>query len=289
MKKILIFGKNGQIGRELQKVLANSGNVIALGSAEADFTKPDLLSQTLQKLKPDIIVNAAAYTAVDKAESDKEQALLVNGIASGILAKEARRLGALLIHYSTDYVFNGESSSPYTEDHAPHPINVYGETKLYGEKAIQDADCNHLILRTSWVYGTRGNNFLLKMLQRAKEKNELRVVVDQIGSPTWSHQIAQATAQILERIENETGDKKWGIYHLTAAGHTSWHGFAEQIFSYYENKPKVTAILSREYPVPAPRPKYSVLSTLKLQKTFGLNMLAWEQSLQLCLTNLNRS
>ncbi len=200
MSRILITGTNGQVGFELLRSLAGLGTVIAAGRDELDLADPDAIRRTLRDTKPGLIVNAAAYTAVDKAEAEPELALAINGVAPGILAEEAKRLGAALIHYSTDYVFDGSKGAPYTEDDAPRPISAYGRTKLAGEHAIQAVGVPHLILRTSWVYGARGSNFLLTILRLAKEREELSIVDDQIGAPTWSRAIAMATAGILERL-----------------------------------------------------------------------------------------
>lgn len=293
MKNILILGKNGQVGYELQHTLTPLGSVTALDRSSADLSQQDSLVRTIRNLKPDIIVNAAAYTAVDKAESEQDLAMLINGKAPGILADEAKRLNAILIHYSTDYVFDGQSKTPYCENDTPKPLNIYGKTKLLGEQAIQASGCKHIILRTSWVYGTRGRNFLLTMLRLAKERSELKIVNDQFGAPTWSRNIAQKTAEIIMHILKDSSEEvKWGIYNLTASGQTSWHGFAKSIFEYYQFKnpsfqsPKLVEISSKEYPLPAQRPMYSLLSHQKLLHTFSLNMLDWELALKLCIKEI---
>jgi dTDP-4-dehydrorhamnose reductase len=287
--KILLTGKRGQVGWELQRTLAPLGEIIAVDRNTMDLTSPDLVRNVIREFKPNIIVNAAAYTAVEKAESESELAMAVNGIAPGIMAEEAKRLNALLVHYSTDYVFDGTKTSPYTEEDAPDPLNVYGKTKLAGEQAIQTVGATHLILRTSWVYGSRGKNFLLTIQRLAREKDELRIVDDQIGAPTWSRVIAESTALILAQsapappaqlvIENS------GTYHLTASGHTSWFGFARAILRELRIPavPKLTPIPSTEYPVTAKRPANSRLSNSKLHNMFRLNSPEWDAALGLCL------
>lgn len=237
--KILLTGVTGQIGWELQRALMTLGEVIPVGrnitnaSLRMDLVQPDTIRSIIREVKPDLIVNPAAYTAVDKAESEPELAMMVNGIAPGVMAEEAKRLGAAMVHYSTDYVFDGTSQVPYTESDIPNPQNVYGETKLAGEKAIQAVELPHLIFRTSWVYGMRGKNFLLTMLKLGKEREELRIVDDQIGAPTWSRAIAETTAQVLSGVSGNVSDflvDKGGLYHLSASGKTSWYGFARAIF-----------------------------------------------------------
>lgn len=292
MSRILLAGKNGQVGWELQRTLATLGNVIALDRHDMDLANPDSIRRAVRDHKPNLIVNAAAYTAVDKAEEEPDLAMANNGTAPGILAEEAKRLGAALIHYSTDYVFDGNKNVPYSEDDAPNPLNVYGKTKLAGELAIQAVGAPHLIFRTSWVYGVRGKNFFMTILRLAKERNELRVVNDQIGAPTWSCMIAEATAQILAQIHSRPASFPQlfkdisGIYHLTAGGQTSWFGFAKAIlthcYSSAASVPRLTPIGTEEYPTPAKRPKNSVLSNAKLNHKFGLIMPDWEISLRLC-------
>ena len=237
MSRILITGKNGQVGFELQRSMAGQGQVIAVGRDEMDLSNPDSIRRVVRDIVPDLIINAAAYTAVDLAESEPELALAINGVAPGILAEEAKRLGAALIHYSTDYVFDGGKGKPYTEDDAPCPINVYGRTKLAGERAIQAVDAPHLILRTSWVYGARGKNFLLTILRLARERDKLSIVDDQVGAPTWSRAIAAGTKDILGRLGyggpgfGDACAERRGIYNFSAAGQTSWHGFAAAILA----------------------------------------------------------
>ena len=250
----------------------------------------------MRELAPTLIVNAAAYTAVDKAEEEAELAMTINGIAPGILAEEAKKLGASLVHYSTDYVFDGKKSTPYTEEDEPNPLNVYGKTKLAGDRAIQDSDIPYLIFRTSWVYGMRGHNFLKTMLRLFAERDEVRVVDDQVGSPTWCRAIAEITAQVLACTlynRNDTALKDIaGIYNLTATGKTSWCGFAAAIRDYASTtndkllKCKVMPITTKEYPTPARRPQNSVLTCDKLKNTIGPDVIGWERQLELCLDKM---
>lgn len=291
MKKILLTGKTGQVGWELQRTLAPLGQVIALDLDELDLSNPDAIRHTVQTIKPDLIVNPAAHTAVDKAESEPELAMAINGVAPGILAEEARKLGALLVHYSTEYIFDGHKQEAYVEDDTPNPLSVYGKSKLAGEQAIRAAGCHHLILRTSWVYGARGKNFMLTMLRLARERSELRVVDDQIGAPTWSRSLAEVTALILSQLYAPGSANKdaiaqaCGTYHLTSSGSVSWHGFAAEIMraAAVEPIPRLLAIPSHEYPAPAARPMNSVLSNEKLARAFDLVLGDWRDNLQLCL------
>ncbi len=303
MSRILVTGINGQVGFELLRSLAAQGQVIAVGRGDMDLSDPDSIRRTVRETGPDLIVNAAAYTAVDQAESEPELALAVNGVAPGILAEEAKRLGAALIHYSTDYVFDGTKAAPYTEDDKPQPINVYGRTKLAGERAIQAVDGPHLILRTSWIYGMRGKNFLLTILRLAREREELSIVDDQVGAPTWSRAIAVATCDILRRLGHgqpgfaDACARQRGIYNLSAAGHTSWHGFAAEILAQAASAPPgrsdfalarvpmLKPIATEQYPTPARRPSYSVLENAKLQHTFGLTLPDWKSSLAECMSS----
>jgi dTDP-4-dehydrorhamnose reductase len=229
--KILLFGKNGQVGWELNRAMQPLGEVVALGREDADFSEPESLRELVNKSKPDVIVNAAAYTAVDKAEEEEDLALLINGKAVEVLADEALKLDALLIHFSTDYVFDGGKDSPYSEDDEPGPINVYGRTKLAGEHAIKSSGCDYLIFRTSWVYASRGNNFLLTVLKLAAEREELKVVSDQSGTPTSARLIAETTCLCVSQSMRDKTDGCFssGLYHLAASGYTSWHGFANEI------------------------------------------------------------
>ena len=288
-RKILLLGKNGQVGWELQRTLAPLGNVIALDQEELDLARVGDIRSTVQELKPNIIVNAAAYTAVDKAESEPDLAVAINGDAPGVMAEEAKKLGALLVHYSTDYVFDGTKDTPYTEEDIPNPLNVYGKTKLAGEQAIQAVDGNHLIFRTSWVYGNRGQNFFLTMLRLAREREEIRVVDDQIGAPTWCRMIAESTALILAQgINREEGlngyfEERKGIYHMTAGGQTSWYGFAERIFKSIPDSDRklkqLIPIVSREYPTAAIRPMSSILDNKNVEETYGIKICNWNRFL----------
>lgn len=292
MKKILLTGGHGQVGWELKRTLSVLGDVYALDRQDLDLSNPDAICRTVREIVPHYIVNAAAYTAVDKAESDLEACMQVNAIAPRILAEEAKALNAPLIHFSTDYVFDGEASAPYSEESTTSPINIYGKSKLEGEKAIQAVGGAHLIFRTSWIYGSRGKNFLLTMLRLAKERDELKIVNDQIGAPTWCRPIAEAVAMIIARClrNEESMSSLWGIYNLTCSGQTSWYGFAEAIFqlapkSQLTKFPKLTPIPSSAYPLPAPRPKNSTLSQEKLLTTFGLKLPNWKLALASCLEN----
>ena len=286
--KVLITGANGQVGWELQRALAPLGEVVALGHAQLDLANADAIRQVLRHAAPDLIVNAAAYTAVDRAEQEQDLAQAINGIAPGILAEEAQRLNAALVHYSTDYVFDGSKGAPYEEIDATNPQSVYGASKLAGEKAIAAVNCAHLILRTSWVYGARGKNFLLTMQRLAGERDELRVVDDQIGAPTWSRMLAEATALMLGQClhKDSVTDRlrdKGGLFHLSAGGQTSWFGFAGAIVQTLEAPPCMTPIATSEYPLPAARPAYSVLANDKVARHFGVVLPDWRQSLSLCL------
>ena len=293
--RILLTGKNGQVGSELHKILTQFGDVTALGRTEMDLTDPNQIRQTVRQVKPALIINAGAYTAVDKAESDFELAQAVNSIAPKILAEEAKDEGALLIHYSTDYTYSGEMRQrPYSESDSPTPNSTYGKTKLEGDNNIEKSGASYLIFKTGWVYSSNGKSFLRTILQLAKEKNELRVVNDQTGSPTWCRSIAIATGDIIRNLltkKNGSLSKAVsgisGAYHMTCQGETSWHGFAQAILelTYPENMPKLFAISTKEYPTAAIRPPYSVLSNTKLKKTFGVKLPHWEHALKQCLNN----
>lgn len=297
MTRILLTGSTGQVGWELQRTLMSLGEVITVGrevsspALRMDLAQPDTIRHVIREVQPDLIVNPAAYTAVDKAETEPELAMAVNGTAPGVIAEEAKLVGAAVIHYSTDYVFNGSQAKPYTEEDEPDPQNIYGKTKLAGEKAIQTVNVPHLILRTSWVYGLRGKNFLLTMLKLAREREELKVVDDQVGAPTWSRMIAESTAQILSRSKTDLIgflSSNSGIYHLTATGQTSWYGFAKAIFEHdlkrseYKLK-KLVAILSEHYPTLAKRPTSSSLDTHKVSSKFELALPHWQRTLELLL------
>ena len=291
VRKILLFGGSGQVGWELRRTLSTVGEVFAPSSARADFGEPEKLRAVVRESRPDLIVNAAAYTAVDGAEKEPDLAMAINGTAPGVLAEEAGRLGAALVHYSTDYVFDGEKAAPYVEEDKAAPINVYGRSKLAGEEAVRGSGAPHLVLRTSWVYGTRGKNFLRTILRLAGEREELNIVDDQIGAPTWSRAIAEATAQILVGSRGDFAGflgESGGLYHLAASGETSWYGFARRILDLSAGRrsfklEKLSAIPTEEYPTPADRPASSTLSCEKLEETFGLSLPSWETQLGLCL------
>lgn len=277
MKRILLTGCRGQVGWELERSLSPLGAVVACDHNTLDLAAPDRIRAILREVRPAIVVNAAAYTAVDKAEAAADQALAINGTAPGILAEEAKRLGALLVHYSTDYVFDGAKPTPYTEDDAANPLNAYGRSKLAGEQAIRQVGGDHLILRTSWVYGLRGHNFLRTVMRLVAEKPVLRVVNDQIGAPTWCRSIAETTAALLAR-----GDGPRGLFHLSAGGETSWHGFAAAIAAALAPAVRVEGITTAAYPLPAQRPANSRLDCSRLQ-ALGIALPTWESQLALCL------
>ena len=290
--KILLIGKNGQVGGELSSLLQPFGELVSLTSDDLDLSQEACIRETLRDVQPHVIVNAAAYTAVDKAEEQPDLALAVNGTAPAILAEEAKKMGAALVHYSTDYVFDGKKQTPYTEEDTPNPQGVYGRTKLAGDKAIQSAGLPHLIFRTSWVYGLKGKNFLLTIQRLAKEREELRIVDDQIGSPTWCRTIAQTTANVLTQIlpqgspgEISRLEELSGLYNLACGGETSWFGFAQAILKASSSlqTTQLIPIPTSEYPTPAQRPPYSVLSTEKLRTSFGITLPSWDETLNYCL------
>jgi dTDP-4-dehydrorhamnose reductase len=286
--RILLFGKVGQVGWELRRTLAPLGPLACVDYPEVDFTSPDSIRRWIRETSPDIIVNAAAYTAVDKAESEPALAMQINGEAPGIMAEEARQRGALLVHYSTDYVFDGAKTTPYVEEDAPNPLGVYGRSKLAGDTAIQQVGGRHLIFRLCWVYGPRGNNFMLTMMRLAREREKLRVVRDQIGCPTTSRLIAETTALALQRLRAPgPAAAGLGVYHLCCAGQTSWHGFAsaivEQMPAAEKKCREVEAIGAAEYPTPTRRPAWSVMSCERLRRTFGLVLPDWRDALRLVL------
>ncbi|MDA8259327.1 MAG: dTDP-4-dehydrorhamnose reductase [Betaproteobacteria bacterium] len=284
--KILLTGCGGQLGRELKRSLASLGEVIACDRQRLDLTQADALRKTVHAMAPTVIVNAAAYTAVDQAEAEPAAADAINGAAPGILAEEARQLGALLIHFSSDYVFDGSKATPYTEIDVPAPLSAYGRSKLAGEQAIAASGARHLIFRTSWVYGLHGANFMKTMLRLGRERDELRVVGDQIGAPTWTRHLADITALVLARR-----DRPNGLYHLAAAGETSWHGYAEAIFAEAERNgligksPVVHRIASADYPLPAARPANSRLDCARFRRDFKLNLPDWRIGLADCLAD----
>jgi dTDP-4-dehydrorhamnose reductase len=289
--RILLTGASGQIGWELRRTLAPLGDVVAPGRDALDLLRPDTLRDAVRHIRPAVVVNAAAHTAVDAAESEPGAAHAANAVAPGVLAEEAARTGALLVHYSTDYVFDGSSARPYVETDATGPLGIYGRTKLDGERAVQAAGGALLVLRTAWIYGVRGRNFLRTMLRLAAERDELRVVDDQHGAPTWSRMVAQATAAVLARCVVDSGfrlpEGTGGIYHLAAAGETTWCGFAQEIVAsmsqHGARAPRVVAIPTAEYPTPAIRPARSVLDCGRLARDFGVALPPWNEQLALCL------
>lgn len=289
--RLMLTGANGQVGWELKRSLLPLGEVIALDRDACDLSRLQDLPRIVRELKPDTIVNAAAYTAVDKAEDEERLATVINGTAVGVLADEAQKSGALFVHYSTDYVFDGTKASPYTEDDRPNPINAYGRSKLAGERALVELAPDYLILRTSWVYAARGHNFLRTVLRLARERGELRIVSDQVGAPTWAREIADATARIVRQAcgERERGDFRSGLFNVTAAGVTSWYGFAEAILDeavfqgIQRGRPKVHPVTSSEYPTRAARPKNSCLGGDRLREWFGIVLADWKQALAVCM------
>jgi dTDP-4-dehydrorhamnose reductase len=289
---ILLLGRHGQVAWELQRTLSSLGTLTTLGSDELDLADHDKLRSTMRTLKPQIVVNAAAYTAVDKAESEVELATAINATAPTILAEEAARLGSLLVHYSTDYIFDGRKAGFYVENDSTNPLGVYGQTKLNGELGIQSVGGDHLIFRTTWVYGRRGKNFLLTILRLAAERAELKIVADQIGAPTWSRSIASTTGQVLSQLITRQKSAISGVYHLSAAGSTSWHGFATKIVDYARQADpelqlaieKILPIPASDYPTPAQRPANSCLDNSKLLNTFDLQLQDWEQDLRLAIS-----
>jgi dTDP-4-dehydrorhamnose reductase len=289
--KILLTGRNGQLGSELSRSLAPLGELVAFDRAGLDLSVADQIASAVRSVRPDVIVNAAAYTAVDRAESEPELAHAVNATGVAALADEAKRARALLVHFSTDYVFDGTKDAPYVEEDEPHPLSAYGRSKLDGENAIRASDSAHLILRTSWVYSTHGKNFLLTIRRLLREKNALRVVADQIGAPTFAGALADATAEVLRRHDLAALGKLSGVYHATAGGSTSWYGFATQIARLegpaLPRMPRIVPIPSSEYPLPAARPRNSRLSGEKLFGRLGVRLPSWEQCLESCYARLS--
>ncbi|MGQ4650672.1 dTDP-4-dehydrorhamnose reductase [Lyngbya aestuarii] len=294
MKRILLTGAAGQLGQELQETLTPLGEVTSVDRRTLDLAQPDKIRQVIGEVKPDLIVNAAAYTAVDKAETETELAKSINATAPTIMAEETQRLGAALIHISTDYVFDGQKNTPYTEEDTPNPINTYGQSKLLGEEGIQRSCERHLILRTAWVYGVYGKgNFVKTMLRVGAEREELRVVVDQVGTPSWTGDLAQAIIQLLPQINPEPGRLPLrGIYHFTNSGAISWYDFAVAIFEEAQQLGfplkvrRVVPITTLEYPTPAPRPAYSVLSRQKISTALGNHPPHWRSGLRQMLRQL---
>ena len=294
MTRLLVVGANGQVGRELRRSLATLGEVVGatrdgkLDTGEpclsVDLSDPSALAALVADTAPSVVVNAAAYTAVDKAESDREQAFAVNGEAPGALARACAAAGIPFVHYSTDYVFDGQGARPYREDDPTAPLGVYGAGKLAGEDAVRASSARHFIFRTAWVYGAHGHNFLRTMLRVGAERDELRVVADQVGSPTPAALIADATAIVLSQVLSG-GERPGGTWHLVASGETSWHGFAEAIFDeaaaagLLARVPTVVPITTADYPTPARRPAYSRLDTSRFQRDFGIDLPDWRQGL----------
>jgi dTDP-4-dehydrorhamnose reductase len=294
--KILLLGKNGQVGWELQRSLAPLGELIALDRRSTDFCG-DLgnlsgLAETVQAVRPDLIVNAAAHTAVDKAESEPELARLINASAPGVLAREASKLGAWLVHYSTDYVFDGSGNRPWVETDSPAPLSVYGQTKLEGERLVQAHCPRHLIFRTSWVYAARGGNFAKTMLRLAQERERLTVIDDQWGAPTGAELIADVTAHAIGQVQQRPQDA--GLYHLAASGETTWHGYASHVIAQAGRVQPALKIMAKEiapvpttaFPTPAKRPHNSRLDTGRLQATFGLTLPPWQQGVDRLLAEI---
>jgi len=294
--KILLFGKNGQVGWELQRSLAPLGEIIALDSSSehlcGDFTRLDGIVETVRAVAPDIIVNAAAHTAVDKAESEPDVARMINASAPGVLAREAARSGTWLVHYSTDYVFDGSGQKPWLESDQTGPVSVYGTTKLEGEEAIRASGCRHLIFRTSWVYAARGGNFARTMLRLARERDRLTVIDDQVGAPTGADLLADVTAHAI-RTALLRPDLA-GLYHLVAAGHTSWHGYAQFVIEFARRAgmeikvppEAIEKVPTTAFPTPAQRPRNSRMDTGKLKANFGLTLPHWEQGVVRMLTEI---
>ena len=296
--KILLFGKNGQVGWELQRSLAPLGEVLALDRRSTphggDLSQPERLAQTVRDWRPDVIVNAAAHTAVDKAESEPDLARCLNATAPAALAQAAAEVGAWLVHYSTDYVFNGQGDLPWQEGDATGPLSVYGQTKLEGEQAIATSGCKHLIFRTSWVYAARGGNFAKTMLRLAAERERLTVINDQHGAPTGADLIADVTAHAIRQVMANSAPTLAGIYHLVASGETTWHGYASHVISQARNiQPElglkvsdIAPVPTSAFPTPAQRPLNSRLSTHKLQQAFGLVLPPWQQGVNRMLAEI---
>lgn len=301
---ILLTGKNGQVGSALLHLLPQAGEVAAFGHDQLDLSNPTAICRTIREVRPQLIVNAAAYTAVDRAETDETTARAVNAEAPGVIGEEAKKIGAALVHYSTDYVFDGTKKAPYDEADSVNPINVYGQTKLAGEQAIRDSGVTHLIFRTAWVFATRGHNFLLTILRLASEREELRIVSDQVGAPTCASHVAAATTKILTAAsEKDRGFRFFqgsGTYHMSARGQTTWYGFAKAILENAQATShhlgwlvaatqgrnvvaqRVVPVTSEEFGSPTRRPNYSILSNSRLNQTFGIALPDWDDQLQAC-------
>jgi dTDP-4-dehydrorhamnose reductase len=296
--KILLFGKDGQVGWELQRSLAPLGELVALNSGSSelcgDFEYPERIAHTVRAVAPNVIVNAVAHTAVDKAESEQERARAINAHGPAVLAQEARKLDAWLVHYSSDYVFDGHGTHRWRETDTPGPLNVYGRTKLEAEQAIVDSGCRHLIFRTSWVYGARGGNFPKTMLRLAQERDRLTVIDDQVGAPTGADLLADVTAHAVRAARQRTTEGVSGIYHLVAAGETSWHGYARFVLDYARRAgvalkvapENVIAVPTDAFSLPAKRPRNSRMDTAKLRRIFDLSLPVWEAGVARMLTEI---
>ena len=288
MTSILVIGKNGQIGSQLPASLHSLGNITSVGRTDLELSDADAIRSLIRAIKPGVIINAAAYTTVDKAESEAQLAQQINGVAPGIMAEEARRLGSLLVHYSTDYVFDGLKATPYVEDDDTNPLSVYGKTKLAGELAIRATGAAYYILRTSWVYSSGGANFMNTMLRLGRDRPELRIVDDQTGAPTWATTIADMTAAILTYAASHRDDPRHGTYHLTAAGSVTWFGFAQAIFAEAEKtlgltSPRLIPVTTTQYHTLAQRPANSQLDLGRLQSAFGIQPEPWLRMLEACM------
>ena len=289
--KIVLFGKTGQLGWELQHMLPNLGETISFGHEELDVSNLQLIKNTLETIQPNIVINASAYTDVDQAETQIDLAMQINAAAPGVMAETARKIGAIFIHYSTDYVFDGKSNTPYKENDPTNPLNIYGKSKLMGERNVQQTGDAYLILRTSWVYGKRGNNFVNKVLEWSHKNKIMKVVNDQISNPTWVHMLAKHTGNILNKKDPNLFEKvreKHGVYHLAGIGHTSRYEWAKQIIAHDPNKSEqvvetIIPVTSEEFPTKAIRPLFSALDTTKLLNAFHLTIPSWEESLQLAM------
>lgn len=286
-QRILLTGGSGQVGRALRQALPQRATLVAPDHRTLDLANPDSIRNTVREYRPTLIINAAAYTAVDRAETEANLAMAVNGIAPGVFAEETKRLNATLLHYSTDYVFDGSKSTAYSEDDIPNPLNVYGKTKLAGEQAVQAVGTAHYILRTSWVYAAEGANFMNTILRLARERPELRIVDDQTGAPTWATAIAEMTVQMLNAKPSDDHPLH-GLYHLTAVGAVTWCGFARAILDATQKisgttAPKLTPIKTADYPLPARRPANSRLATARFTSAFGITPAPWQDMLEKCL------
>ena len=281
--KILVTGARGQLGCELATALADVGTVVATDRAALDLANADSIAGTVRALQPSLIVNAAAYTAVDRAEQERESAFAVNATAAGVLGEEAKRLNAVLIHFSTDYVFDGKQTAPYDETATPHPLNVYGESKLAGERAIAASGAAAIVLRTSWVYSLRGSNFLLTIRRLAAERDELRIVADQVGVPNWARALANATTALATRGIPYLVERA-GLYHMSSRGQATWYEFARALVG-EDSRARIVPIATADYPTAARRPAYGVLDTRKFEHTFGFQLPQWRAAVQSCVSS----